>query len=86
MSGAVVVPIGSRSRQNAADLINAAQRPMIVMGHGATEAREARSIAFAEQIGAPVVTTFKGKGLIPDSHPNAAGVLGVRAHQSQAGS
>ena len=33
-------------------------------------------IALAEQIGAPVATTFKGKGLIPDTHPNAAGVLG----------
>ena len=56
-------------------MINAAKRPMVVMGHGAAEAHEA-VIAFAEQIGAPVVTTFKGKGLIPDSHPNAAGVLG----------
>ena len=33
-------------------------------------------IAFAEHIGAPVATTFKGKGLIPDSHPLAGGVLG----------
>jgi pyruvate oxidase len=30
----------------------------------------------AEALGAPVATTFKGKGLIPDNHPNAAGVLG----------
>ena len=33
-------------------------------------------IALAERIGAVVVTTFKGKGLIPDTHPNAGGVLG----------
>ena len=45
------------------------------MGHGAVDAR-ASVIALAEKIGAPVLTTFKGKGLIPDTHPNAAGVLG----------
>ena len=59
----------------AAEMIGAAKRPMIIIGHGAWEAREAIT-AMAEAIGAPVVTTFKGKGLIPDSHPNAGGVLG----------
>ena len=56
-------------------MIDSAKRPMIIMGHGAWEARE-EIIALAEALGAPVVTTFKGKGLIPDSHPNAGGVLG----------
>ncbi|MEM9812604.1 MAG: thiamine pyrophosphate-binding protein, partial [Pseudomonadota bacterium] len=56
-------------------MLSAAKAPFIVMGHGAVEAREA-VIALAERLGAPVATTFKGKGLIPDSHPNAAGVLG----------
>ena len=32
--------------------------------------------AFAEQLGAPVITTFKAKGLIGDDHPLAGGVLG----------
>ncbi|MEL6978111.1 MAG: thiamine pyrophosphate-binding protein [Pseudomonadota bacterium] len=61
--------------QKVARRINQAKRPIIVMGHGAAEAREA-VIRFAERLGAPVLTTFKGKGLIPDTHPNAAGVLG----------
>ena len=30
----------------------------------------------AEQLGSPVITTFKGKGLIADRHPLAGGVLG----------
>ncbi|MEM7428230.1 MAG: thiamine pyrophosphate-binding protein [Pseudomonadota bacterium] len=55
--------------------IKTAKRPLIVAGFGAFEARD-QIIRFAEQLGAPVVTTFKAKGLIPDSHPNAAGVLG----------
>ena len=72
--GSVVVP-AKDDLDAAAEMINAAKRPIIVMGHGAVEAREA-VIALAEKLGAPVLTTFKGKGLISDSHPNAAGVLG----------
>ena len=59
----------------AADLLNGSQRPMIVVGHGAYDARD-EIIALAETLGAPVATTFKAKGLVPDSHANAAGVLG----------
>ena len=33
-------------------------------------------MALAEQLGAPVLTTFKAKGLVPDTHPLGAGVLG----------
>jgi len=33
-------------------------------------------VALAEQLGAPVLTTFKAKGQIADSHPLGAGVLG----------
>lgn len=74
LGGRVVVP-SAEDLGDALLMINAAKRPLIVMGHGALEARDA-VIAFAESIGAPVATTFKGKGLIPDTHPNAAGVLG----------
>ena len=33
-------------------------------------------LAFAERIDAPVITTFKGKGIVPDDHPLGCGVLG----------
>ncbi len=59
----------------AIEMINAAKRPVIVLGYGAKDVRD-KVIALAEKIGAPVLTTFKGKGLIPDTHPLAAGVLG----------
>jgi pyruvate oxidase len=48
---------------------------VIVAGHGAYSGRSAL-IALAERLGAPVVTTFKAKGLVPDTHPLGAGVLG----------
>ncbi|MEM1022455.1 MAG: thiamine pyrophosphate-dependent enzyme [Myxococcota bacterium] len=59
----------------AVNRIKAAQRPTIVVGHGARFDMEAVT-AFAEGLGAPVMTTFKGKGLISDQHPLGLGVLG----------
>lgn len=74
MGGTTVMP-SADDIYAALRLLNKAKRPMIVIGHGAVEAR-AEIIKLAEKLGAPVVTTFKGKGLISDAHPNAAGVLG----------
>ena len=48
---------------------------MIIVGHGARFHMPAVT-ALAEQLGAPVITTFKAKGQIGDDHPLAAGVLG----------
>ncbi len=59
----------------AADLLRLAHRPVLVVGHGARRAR-AQIVALAERLGAPALTTFKAKGLVPDSHPLGAGVLG----------
>ena len=59
----------------AAELLNNSSRPVIIVGHGAREHR-AEIIALAEQIDAPVITTFKAKGLISDSHPLGCAVLG----------
>ena len=52
-----------------------AKRPMIIVGFGAKAAMD-DIISFAEHINAPIATTFKAKGQIPDDHPLAAGVLG----------
>ena len=59
----------------AIDLIKNAKRPLIIMGHGA-RANKKSIVAFAESLNAAVVTTFKGKGLIADSHPLGCGVIG----------
>jgi pyruvate oxidase len=59
----------------AADLVRAARRPVLIAGHGARGA-ESEVRALAERLHAPVLTTFKAKGLVPDSHPLGAGVLG----------
>jgi thiamine pyrophosphate-dependent acetolactate synthase large subunit-like protein len=48
---------------------------VIIVGHGARDAT-AEVRALAETLNAPVLTTFKAKGLVPDTHPLGAGVLG----------
>ncbi|HSN81419.1 MAG TPA: thiamine pyrophosphate-binding protein [Polyangiales bacterium] len=52
-----------------------AKRPVIIVGHGARFVMQP-VIALAEHLNAPVMTTFKGKGLIADDHPLGCGVLG----------
>ncbi|MDH3226247.1 MAG: thiamine pyrophosphate-binding protein [Thermoleophilia bacterium] len=59
----------------AATMIAEAQRPAIIVGYGSRFDMD-HITAFAERLGAPVMTTFKGKGLIPDRHALGCGVLG----------
>ncbi|MEO9512188.1 MAG: thiamine pyrophosphate-binding protein [Flavobacteriaceae bacterium] len=61
--------------QKAVDLLKASKRPVIIVGHGARFQMES-IIAYAETLDCPVITTFKGKGLIADDHPLGCGVLG----------
>ena len=51
--------------------------PIILAGHGAARdnAQEAL-IRFSENLHIPVATTFMGKGVFPDRHPNASGTVG----------
>jgi len=59
----------------AAARIAAARRPTVIVGYGARQSMPA-IMALAERLNAPVLTTFKAKGQVPDDHPLAAGVLG----------
>src|SRR5205085_10179073 len=56
--------------ERAARMLAAAERPVIVAGGGAITADAAAElVAVAEHLGAPVVTTWMGKGSIPEDHP-----------------
>ena len=56
----------------AAELLHAAERPLVVLGGGAVDAAvEAR--ALVEHLDAPVVNTVNAKGLLPPGHPLHAG-------------
>ena len=56
-------------------LLEAAERPVIIVGNGARPFRD-EIVAFAERFDFPVITTFKAKGVIADDHPLGCGVLG----------
>jgi thiamine pyrophosphate-dependent acetolactate synthase large subunit-like protein/nitrite reductase/ring-hydroxylating ferredoxin subunit len=66
-------PAGELARALA--LLAGADRPVIVVGHGARLDMPA-VVALAEALGAPMLTTFKAKGQVSDHHPLGAGVLG----------
>ena len=61
--------------ESALALLRKALRPVVIVGHGARFEMEA-VIRIAERLRCPVITTFKGKGLISDTHPLGCGVLG----------
>ena len=61
--------------ERAVALLAKAKRPVVIAGYGARDAMPAVT-ALAERLNAPVITTFKAKGQIPDDHPLACGVLG----------
>jgi len=63
------------SLNEAIKLITKSKRPTIIVGHGA-RFHMPEVLKLAETINSPVLTTFKGKGLISDSHPLGCGVLG----------
>lgn len=60
-------PIDEDQIKDAARLLTAAKRPMIVIGLGAVDA-SAELLAVAERLQAPVMAKRKGKGIIPEDH------------------
>lgn len=56
----------------AARLLSAARRPVIVAGGGAVDAAH-QIAAVAERLGAPVLTTLNGKAVLDEHHPLALG-------------
>ena len=61
----------------AARLLREASRPVIVAGGGPVISKATSELAaFAEKIGAPVLTSVSGKGAIADTHALAGGVVG----------
>jgi acetolactate synthase-1/2/3 large subunit len=66
--------------ERAAALLRAARRPVIVAGGGVMLAAAwAELTALAEQLGAPVVTTWQGKGAIDETHELNAWSIGDTA-------
>ena len=68
----------SEALERALDLINHAQRPVILAGHGIILSGAMREvIAFAEKAEVPVAETLLGLGGFPASHPLSLGMMGM---------
>ena len=64
--------------QSAARLINEAERPLIIAGHGVLASGGAAELqALAEITGIPVITTLLGLSSFPSGHPLSLGMLGM---------
>ncbi len=77
-------PSATRAQaQKALEMLNAAERPLIVCGGGVFNAdAAARLQEFAELTGVPVIPTLMGWGAIPDDHPLMVGMVGLQtAHR-----
>ena len=65
----------------AAEVLDRAIRPIVLAGHGAARSDAADALRrFSELLGLPVATTFHGKGVFADDHPNALGAVGFMSH------
>src|SRR4051794_6261789 len=60
----------------AATILSAGTKVAILAGAGALHARE-EVLAIADSLGAPVIKTLSGKGVIPDDSPFAVGGIGL---------
>ena len=64
--------------EEAAVLLMKAERPVMVAGGGAVSSRAFDEVRhFAELLGIPLMTTPGGRGIIPEDHPLALGLVGL---------
>ncbi len=67
-----------RQLQEATDLLNQAQKPYILAGHGVTLSHgEQELLVLAEKAGIPVANTLLGLSSIPTDHPLFVGMVGM---------
>lgn len=65
--------------KNAIKLINESKKPLILSGYGAIGSNSDANIrSLSNKIGAPIVTTLPGRGIIDEDDTYAFGTLGVR--------
>lgn len=71
-------PVPEEALRKAAELIQKAQRPLILAGHGVILSGACAELrALAERADIPVATTLLGIGAIPGSHPLSLGMAGM---------
>ncbi|GMT45818.1 MAG: acetolactate synthase [bacterium] len=78
-----LAPVEENIIEEAARLINQAEKPMILAGHGVLIARAEEELkALAEKTGTPVAATLLGLSAFPSGHPLFEGLLGMHGSYS----
>ena len=71
-------PAADFALRQAAALLNGAERPVLIAGHGVVMAGAAEALLrLAEASGVPVGTTLLGLGVFPQQHPQSLGMVGM---------
>jgi acetolactate synthase-1/2/3 large subunit len=75
------IPLHVKAIESAAIMINHAERPIILAGHGILLSRaESELLEFAEKTGIPVASTLLGLSGFPSGHRLFAGMLGMHGN------
>lgn len=75
------VPLNTKAIESAAIMINHAEKPMILAGHGILLSKaETELLRFAEKTGIPVAVTLLGLSAFPCGHRLYAGYLGMHGN------
>ena len=76
-----IIPLHTRAIESAAIMINHAEKPLILAGHGVLlSGAEKELLMFAEKTGIPVALTLLGLSAFPSGHRLYAGYLGMHGN------
>jgi acetolactate synthase I/II/III large subunit len=76
-----IIPLHTRAIESAAIMINHAEKPLILAGHGVLlSGAENELLKFAEKTGIPVALTLLGLSAFPTGHRLYAGYLGMHGN------
>jgi acetolactate synthase I/II/III large subunit len=71
----------TKSLERAADLINKAKKPYLLVGHGVLISGAEKELKqFVDKTGIPTAQTLQGLGAFPPNHPNYVGMLGMHGN------
>jgi acetolactate synthase-1/2/3 large subunit len=75
------IPLHTKAIESAAIMINHAERPLILAGHGVLISKAEKELKeFAEKTGIPVALTLLGLSAFPTDHRLYAGLLGMHGN------
>ena len=75
------IPLHTKAIESAAIMINHAERPLILAGHGVLlSGAEKELLAFVEKTGIPVASTLLGLSCFPSDHRLFTGMLGMHGN------